>query len=77
MNAKIVDIRDKICPMTTVHVRLALDKTPTGSRLDILLSGEETLKNVEILLKTLGQSGERLQTGAHTEHDYTISLSKQ
>jgi len=41
-----IDLRAELCPMTFVHVRLALDRLPPGSRLAVLLRGEEARRNV-------------------------------
>ncbi|WP_147093739.1 sulfurtransferase TusA family protein [Swaminathania salitolerans] len=41
--------------MTTVYVRLALDRTPVAQTLEIVLKGKEPHDNVIRLLKTLQQ----------------------
>ena len=41
-----LDITREICPMTFVRTRLALDRLAPGSRLLVLLSGEEPRRNV-------------------------------
>ncbi|WP_081775966.1 sulfurtransferase TusA family protein [Asaia platycodi] len=76
MVTKIIDIRDKTCPMTTVHVRLALDKSSYGEALIIILRGEETRRNVEILLRTLGQQCDCQPLGESATSDYRITLVK-
>ena len=41
-----LDITGETCPMTFVRVRLALDRMKAGQVLDVLLKGEEPLRNV-------------------------------
>ncbi len=41
-----LDITRDICPMTFVRTRLALDRLTPGSRLLVLLKGEEPRRNV-------------------------------
>jgi len=41
-----LDITAETCPMTFVRVRLALDRMPAGQVLEVLLKGEEPLRNV-------------------------------
>ncbi|RUT25007.1 response regulator SirA [Asaia sp. W19] len=76
MTVKIVDITQQICPMTTVHVRLALDQASKGDELEILLKSEETLRNVRVLLNTLGETP--FETHPHDEDEtrYRITLVK-
>lgn len=76
MPSKKIDIRDKTCPMTTVHVRLALDKSSPGEALEIILRGEETRRNVEILFRTLGQKSDCQPLGEDTIADYRVTLVK-
>lgn len=46
MSRRVVDIRRELCPMTWVRVKLALEALPPGEELDVLLRGEEPLRNV-------------------------------
>ncbi|MFC0411221.1 sulfurtransferase TusA family protein [Asaia lannensis] len=73
---QIIDITDKICPMTTVYVRLSFDRAQSGEDMRILLKGEETHRNVMSLLKTLGQAPESAPADRHSSADYCISLRK-
>jgi len=41
-----LDITAETCPMTFVRVRLALDRMQAGQVLEVLLKGEEPLRNV-------------------------------
>lgn len=43
---RFIDITDKVCPMTFVHTRLALDGLAPGQVLSVRLRGEEPLRNV-------------------------------
>ena len=49
-----LDITDKICPLTFVHTRLAVDSMKPGAVLAILLNEGEPLENVPLSLKELG-----------------------
>ena len=49
-----LDITDEVCPMTFVRTRLALDRLPAGSVLEVLLSGGEPLENVPRAAAELG-----------------------
>lgn len=76
MSVQIIDITDKTCPMTTVYVRLALDRSQIGQDLLVLLRGEETRRNVLTLLETLGQKAEWEVAENPAESDYRIALCK-
>jgi tRNA 2-thiouridine synthesizing protein A len=41
-----VDIRAHVCPMTWVRVKLALEAAAPGELLEVLLRGEEPVRNV-------------------------------
>lgn len=41
-----IDITREICPMTYVRVKLALETLDDGGELEVLLRGEEPLRNV-------------------------------
>jgi len=41
-----VDITREVCPMTYVRTKLKLESIPEGAVLEVLLQGEEPLKNV-------------------------------
>ncbi len=41
-----LDITQETCPMTFVHVRLALDRMAPGGVLQVLLKGDEPRRNV-------------------------------
>ncbi len=53
---KEIDIRKDVCPMTTVRVRLALDRLAPGSCLGIKLAGEEPHRNVASAIRMLGHT---------------------
>ena len=41
-----IDICARLCPMTFVHTRLALDRMAPGQVLEVRLMGDEPLRNV-------------------------------
>ena len=41
-----IDITREVCPMTYVRVKLAVEDLADGATLEVLLRGEEPLKNV-------------------------------
>ncbi|WP_368419991.1 sulfurtransferase TusA family protein [Rhodovarius sp.] len=41
-----IDVRQEMCPMTFVRVRLMLDKMPSGDCLEVLFNGEEPARNL-------------------------------
>ena len=49
-----LDITDEVCPMTFVRTRIALDRLPAESVLEVLLSGGEPLENVPRSAAELG-----------------------
>ncbi len=44
--ARAVDIRAHVCPMTWVRVKLALEAIAPGEFLEVLLRGDEPLRNI-------------------------------
>ena len=51
---KEIDITDKICPLTFVHTRLAIDSMAPGAVLAVRLKNGEALENVPRSVKELG-----------------------
>ena len=49
-----IDVTDKICPLTFVHTRLAIDEMSPGGVLSILLRKGEALENVPRSATELG-----------------------
>ena len=49
-----LDITGEVCPMTFVRTRIALDRLPAESVLEVLLCGEEPLENVPRSAAELG-----------------------
>jgi len=41
-----IDITAEVCPMTYVRTKLALERVGPGAQLEILLRGDEPLRNV-------------------------------
>ncbi|MES2713309.1 MAG: sulfurtransferase TusA family protein [Pseudomonadota bacterium] len=52
-----IDVTGELCPMTFVHVRLALDRLPPGAKLAVLLRGDEARRNVP---RTATEQGHKL-----------------
>jgi TusA-related sulfurtransferase len=46
--AAVIDITGEICPMTYVRTRLALDRLASGQILEVVLRGEDPLRNVPL-----------------------------
>jgi tRNA 2-thiouridine synthesizing protein A len=46
VNLTSVDIRSELCPMTYVRTKLKLESIAPGEVLEVLLRGEEPLRNV-------------------------------
>ncbi|WP_373045138.1 sulfurtransferase TusA family protein [Vulgatibacter sp.] len=44
--SRAVDIRSHVCPMTWVRVKLALEQIGAGEHLEVLLRGDEPLRNI-------------------------------
>lgn len=51
-----IDLREKVCPMTFVHARLALDALDPGQTLMILLRGIEPQTRVPHTVRELGHT---------------------
>lgn len=49
-----IDVTGELCPMTFVHVRLALDRLPAAAQLTVLLQGDEARRNVPRTAKEQG-----------------------
>lgn len=70
-----IDITREVCPMTWVRVKLKLEELAEGATLEVLLGGEEPVKNVprsaradghEVLSLERGEGGvARLVLRAH------------
>jgi tRNA 2-thiouridine synthesizing protein A len=59
-----IDITDKVCPMTFVHTRLALDRLLPGQILAVRLRGKEPLENVPRTATEQGHEVLSLETDA-------------
>lgn len=42
----VIDITTQVCPMTWVRVKLKLESLETGDTLEVLLKGDEPLRNL-------------------------------
>jgi TusA-related sulfurtransferase len=56
-----LDIRREVCPMTFVRTKLALEQLPPGSVLEVLLQGDEPLRNVPGTARDEGHEVLRLE----------------
>ncbi|WP_215749999.1 MULTISPECIES: sulfurtransferase TusA family protein [unclassified Gluconobacter] len=50
----LLDVSNKICPMTTVHVRARLDTMTSGQKIKVIVKGEEPRNNVTASVLSLG-----------------------
>jgi len=53
-NVKQIDIRGRVCPMTFVYTKLALEEMQSGSILEVLLDYRPALKNIPDSCKRQG-----------------------
>ena len=66
--ARTVDITREVCPMTYVRTKLRLEALAPGELLEVLLRGEEPLRNVPRSAREEGHevlSVEALDSGVH------------
>jgi len=49
-----IDITSDFCPLTFVKTKLMIEKMESGDRLEVLLKGDEPLKNVSRSVVELG-----------------------
>lgn len=49
-----IDITSDFCPLTFVKTKLMIEKMGAGDRLEVLLAGDEPLKNVSRSVVELG-----------------------
>ena len=69
-----LDIRTRVCPMTFVHTRLALDRLEPGQVLEVRLRGEEPIRSVPATAAGLGHTILSLVTDA--DGDTTLLLRR-
>lgn len=60
-----IDVSDKVCPMTFVHTRLALERLAPGQVLAVRLRGEEARRNVP---RTSTEQGHQVLATFETEN---------
>ena len=70
------DISNEICPMTTVYVRLAIDRLSAGNYLSILLKGTEPHRNVAAAIRALGHDILRDETLDEQAARYRLLVRK-
>jgi TusA-related sulfurtransferase len=73
--ARTVDITREVCPMTYVRTKLALESLEAGAVLEVLLRGEEPLKNVPRSAREEGH--EVLALEARGDGTHRLLLRKQ
>ncbi len=73
--ARTVDITREVCPMTYVRTKLALESLAAGAVLEVLLRGEEPLKNVPRSAREEGH--EVLALEARGDGTHRLLLRKQ
>jgi TusA-related sulfurtransferase len=70
-----LDITREVCPMTYVRTKLKLESLAVGAVLEVLLKGEEPLKNVPRSAREEGH--EVLELQARPDGSYRLLLRKQ
>ncbi len=70
---KTVDLRDEICPMTTVKAKLHLEQINAGRILEVILKDPEQLRDVS---QTLKQDGYRLEGIKREVEKYSLLIRK-
>jgi TusA-related sulfurtransferase len=69
-----VDITRELCPMTWVKVKLSLEQLPDGEVLEVLLKGDEPLRNVP---KSATEEGHRvLRTEAAGDGNFRLTIQR-
>jgi TusA-related sulfurtransferase len=70
-----VDITRELCPMTWVKVKLSLEPLPDGEVLEVLLKGDEPLRNVP---QSAAEEGHRvLATEAAGDGNFRLTIQKR
>ncbi|QDH17077.1 sulfurtransferase TusA family protein [Swingsia samuiensis] len=72
----LLDISNKVCPMTTVYVRNNLDFMENGEKLIVTLRGKETLNNVKKSVEYLGFKIFEEKTIDLEDYLYQVSIIK-
>ncbi len=70
-----LDITREVCPMTYVRTKLKLESLPAGAVLEVLLRGEEPVKNVPRSAREEGH--EVLSLEARADGTHRLLLRKQ
>jgi tRNA 2-thiouridine synthesizing protein A len=70
-----IDITAELCPMTWVKVKLSLERLPGGERLEVLLKGDEPLRNVP---RSATEEGHRvLSTEPAADGNFRLTIQKR
>ncbi|AKU91751.1 hypothetical protein AKJ08_2138 [Vulgatibacter incomptus] len=71
-----MDIRAHVCPMTWVRVKLALERVDSGALLEVLLRGDEPLRNIP--RSAAGEGHELVSSGpGHADGEHRLVLRKK
>jgi len=69
-----LDITAEVCPMTFVKTKVALHGLSKGDTLEVLLCGEEPLKNIP---RAIEENGDKVVCIEHTNGEvYKITIEK-
>jgi TusA-related sulfurtransferase len=71
--AAAVDIRAHVCPMTWVRVKLALERIAPGECLEVLLRGDEPLRNIP---RSARAEGHEVLESEPREGDHRLLIRK-
>lgn len=68
-----VDIRAHVCPMTWVRVKLALERLAAGQVLEVLLQGDEPLRNIP---RSAAGDGHEILSSEAAGSDHRLRIRK-
>lgn len=70
----LVDITSELCPMTWVKVKLSLERLKSGEVLEVLLKGDEPLRNVP---RSATEEGHRvLRTEPTNDGNFRLTIQR-
>jgi len=70
-----LDITAEVCPMTFVKTKVALHKLSKGDTLEVLLCGEEPLRNVPFAIE---ENGDKILSIEHLNGEtHKITIEKR
>jgi tRNA 2-thiouridine synthesizing protein A len=71
-----IDITREVCPMTYVRTKLKLESLPPGALLEVVLQGQEPLRNVPRSAREEGHEVVSLQEDAGGQGVWRLVLRK-